>query len=132
MPSQHAIELFGLLNFAVIGLTMLIHPRAWAIFFAWLRRQGEAGGLAYGCICLSFGSLIVSFHRVWHGLLLILTVAGWVEVLLGVICLLSPAAGLSLLGVATEERLGTIRFGGLLCLFVGTVILIALLSTGSF
>jgi hypothetical protein len=130
MPSQHAIELFGLLNFTVIGLSLLFRPLQWARFFAWLRREGEAGALAYGFICLSFGSLIVSFHRVWHGLLVIFTVAGWLEVLLGVLCLLIPSAGLGIMGLAAEDRPTVCRLGGLVSLAVAAVILVALVSGG--
>jgi hypothetical protein len=130
MPSQHAIELFGLLNFTVIGLSLLFQPHPWTKFFGWLRREGTAGALAYGFICLSFGSLIVSFHRVWHGLLVVLTVSGWLEVLLGVICLLAPPAGLAILGIPSEENPGVCRLGGLVSLVVAAVIAVALFAPG--
>jgi hypothetical protein len=131
MPSQHAIELFGLLNFTVIGLSLLARPLQWARFFAWLRREGEAGALAYGFICLSFGSLIVAFHQVWHGLLVVLTLAGWLEVLLGVLCLLVPSAGLGVMELAAEDRPTVCRLGGLVSLAVAAVILIALMMSGA-
>jgi hypothetical protein len=130
MPSQRAIELFALLNFTVIGLSLLARPLAWSQFFGWLRREGESGALAYGFICLSFGSLIVAFHRVGHGLLLILTVAGWLEVALGVACLLWPGVGLQVLALPTAERPGVCRAGGVASLVVAAVILVALFPGG--
>ena len=130
MPSQHAIEVFGLLNCTVIGLTLLFQPLAWGSFFGWLRAQGAAGALAYGSICLSFGSLVVAFHRVWHGLLVILTLAGWFDVLLGTICLLLPSAGLSIMEIP-EKSPGLCRLAGLACLIVAAVILFALLQGGT-
>jgi hypothetical protein len=129
MPSQHAIEIFGLLNCAVLGLSLLFQPLAWGTFFGWLRAQGAAGALAYGSICLSFGSIVVAFHRVWHGLLVVLTLAGWFDVLLGIICLLVPAAGLSLMELP-EKNPGVCRLAGLACLVVAAVILAALLLGG--
>jgi hypothetical protein len=126
MPSQRAIELFALLNFTVIGLSLLFRPLPWTRFFEWLRREGEAGALAYGFICLSFGSLIVAFHQVGHGLLAILTAAGWLEVVLGILCLLAPAAGLGILAVAARERPLVCRLGGLVSLAVAATILVAL------
>jgi hypothetical protein len=130
MPSQHAIEVFGLINCLIIGLTLLFQPLAWGSFFAWLRAQGAAGALAYGSICLSFGSLVVAFHRVWHGLLVVLTLAGWFDVALGTLCLLIPAAGLSLMELP-EKSPAVTRLAGLVCLIVGAVILFALLQGGS-
>jgi hypothetical protein len=125
MPSQNAIELFGLLNCTVLGLTLLFHPSAWGAFFGWLRRQGIAGALAYGSICLSFGSVVVAFHRVWHGLLLVLTLAGWFDVVLGIICLLLPTVGLGIMELP-EKNPAVCRVGGIACLFVAAMILIAL------
>jgi hypothetical protein len=129
MPSQHAIEIFGLLNCTVLGLSLLFQPLAWGTFFGWLRAQGAAGALAYGSICLSFGSIVVAFHRVWHGLLVVLTLAGWFDVVLGIICLLVPAAGLGLMELP-EKSPGVCRLAGLACLVVAGVILAALLLGG--
>ena len=129
MPTQHAIEIFGLINCTIIGLTLLFHPLAWGAFFAWLRSQGTAGALAYGSICLSFGSIVVAFHRVWHGLLLLLTLAGWFDVILGTICLLIPSAGLGLMELP-ERSPGVCRLAGLACLVVAAVILAALVIGG--
>ena len=41
MPSQHAIEIFAILNFAILGLSLLLQPLAWARLSSWLRREGE-------------------------------------------------------------------------------------------
>jgi hypothetical protein len=130
MPSQRAIELFAIINFSVIGLSLLFQPLGWAHFFAWLRSQGNAGALAYGFICLSFGSLIVSFHRVWFGILVILTLAGWFEVVLGVVCLLCPSMGLKIMELPSEGRLGFCRVVGLACLALAVIIFVVLLPGG--
>ena len=55
MTSQRAIELFALLNFAVVGLSLLVRPVSWARFFIWMRREGEAGAVIYGLMS-SFGA----------------------------------------------------------------------------
>ncbi|HVW21809.1 MAG TPA: hypothetical protein VHC86_11390 [Opitutaceae bacterium] len=132
MASEHAIQIFGFINLLIIGLSMLLRPIFWSNFFAWLARQGEAGGLAYGCICLSFGSLVVAFHRVWHGLLVLYTLAGWVDVVLGIVCLLLPATALRLVSWAATDRPIVCRGCGLICLIVAVVIAAALISGGSF
>ena len=130
MAAQRAIEIFAILNFAVIGLSLMMQPSGWAHFFAWLRREGRAGALAYGFVCLSFGSLIVSFHRVWHGVLVLLTIAGWLEVLLGLICLFLPTTGLRIMELPAEGRLGICRLVGLACLVLAAIIFVVLLPGG--
>src|SRR5471032_2913178 len=103
MPSQHAIEIFSIINFAILGLSLLVQPLAWVRLFAWLRREGEAGAILYGSICLMFGSLIAAFHRVWFGFLVVLTLVGWIQVIKGLIFLVAPSFGLRLMSIASEE-----------------------------
>jgi hypothetical protein len=129
MPTQHAIQLFSLINFTVFGLTLIFQPAAWGALFGWLRHQGTPGALGYGSYCLSFGSIVVAFHQVWHGLLVVLTLAGWFDVVVGAICLLLPSAGLGIMELP-ERSPGVCRMGGLACLVVAAVILIALLPGG--
>jgi uncharacterized protein YjeT (DUF2065 family) len=127
MPSQHSIEIFALLNFAIIGLSLVIQPMAWARYFAWMRREGEAGAVIYGLFCLLWGSLIVSFHRDWNGFLIILPIFGVIQMLEGAIFLIAPGAGLKLMAIFTEARLGLFRLLGLIALGVAIFIYVALL-----
>jgi hypothetical protein len=127
MPSQHAIELFALINFAIIGLSLLLQPLAWVRLSEWIRREGEAGAIACGICSLLFGSLIVAFHRVWFGLLIVLTLVGWLQVIKGVIFLLAPGAGLKLMAIASPERCGLLRFAGLIWLALAIFIFVVLL-----
>lgn len=132
MPILHAIQIFGFINFFIIGLSLLLRSQQWSGFFAWLAREGEAGALAYGFICLSFGSLLVAFHRNWQGPMTVLTLAGWLEVALGFVCLLSPSTGLGIVSWAAQHRPGACRMGGLLCLIVAVIMAIALIQSGEF
>jgi uncharacterized protein YjeT (DUF2065 family) len=130
MPSQRAIEVFALLNFAIIGLSLVLQPRAWARYFAWMRREGDAGAVIYGLFCLLWGSLIVSFHREWNGFLVVLPLFGSLQVLEGVIFLLVPGLGLRLMAILTEDRLVLFRLMGLIALGLALVIYVALLPVG--
>jgi len=130
MPSQHAIEVFALINFTLLGLSLLFQPRAWAQLISWLQREGEAGAIVSGICSLGYGSLIVAFHRVWHGLLIVLTIAGWLQVIKGLIFLLAPGFGLQLLALGAPERSGLLRLGGLLMLILAALIAVALLPGG--
>ncbi len=131
MPSERAIETFAELNFAIIGLSLVLQPRAWALFFAWMRREGEAGAVIYGLFCVLWGSLIVSFHRQWTGILAILPVFGSIQVLEGVIFLLAPAAGLRLMALFHEDSLGLFRLLGAIAIVMAAVIFAVLLPIGA-
>ncbi len=129
MPSQHAIVVFAFLQFAIIGLSLLIQPLAWAQLIAWLRREGEAGAIACGLSSLLFGALIVSFHRVWVGFLVVLTLVGWLHVIRGLIFLIAPSLGLRLMGIA-ESSPGLLRLGGLVSVALAVFIFVMLLPGG--
>ena len=130
MPSQRAIEIFALLNFIIVGLSLVIHPTAWARYFAWMRREGEAGAVIYGLFCVLWGSLIVSFHPTWHGLLIVLPCFGALQMLEGLTFLVVPAFGLRLMAIFNEERLGLFRLLGLIALALAVYIYAVLLPGG--
>jgi hypothetical protein len=127
MPSQHAIDVFAFLNFTIVGFSLVLRPTAWARFFLWMRREGEAGAVIYGLLCVLWGSLIVSFHPDWHGILVILPAFGSLQLLEGLVFLLSPYFGLRLMAMFTEERLALIRLLGLIALVLAGIILIVVL-----
>jgi hypothetical protein len=129
MPSQHAIEIFAFLNFSIVGLSLVLRPGAWAIFFLWMRREGEAGAVIYGLLCVLWGSLIVSFHPDRHGLLGILPAFGTLQMLEGLVFLVLPGFGLRLMAVF-GGRFAVIRLLGLIALALAALILVVLLPTG--
>jgi len=130
MPSQHAIELFALLNFAIVGLSLVVRPAAWGRYFEWMRREGEAGAVVYGLLCVLWGSLIVSFHPTWHGLLIILPAFGALQTIEGLVFLVFPALGLRILAAFTAERYWLIRLLGLIALALALFVCLVLLPLG--
>jgi hypothetical protein len=126
MPSQHAIEVFAFLNFTIVGLSLVLRPAAWARFFLWMRREGEAGAVIYGLLCVLWGSLIVSFHPDWHGLLVFLPAFGVLQMFEGLVFLVLPGFGLRLMAIF-EGRMALIRLLGLIALAFAALILVILL-----
>jgi uncharacterized protein YjeT (DUF2065 family) len=126
MPSQRAIEIFAILNFAIVGLSLVLRPMAWARYFAWMRREGEAGAVVYGLLCVLWGSLIVSFHREWRGFLVILPAFGALQLLEGLVFLIAPTFGLRLMAIFNEEGLGLFRLLGLIALAMAVYIYLVL------
>jgi len=121
-----------MLNFAIVGLSLLIRPRAWARYFAWMRREGEAGAVIYGLFCVLWGSLIVSFCMTWHGLLIVLPAFGALQLLEGLVFLLAPTFGLQVMAAFNEEGRGLflIRLLGLIALVLAVYIYTIALAVG--
>lgn len=89
-----SIAMFASINFTVIGLSHIFQVRGWRDFFQQLHSMGRAGAFANGMITLLMGSLIVSFHNIWTGVPILLTLIGWCYILKSAIVLLNPDWGL--------------------------------------
>jgi uncharacterized protein YjeT (DUF2065 family) len=126
MPSQRAIDIFALLNFAIVGLSLVYQPVAWAKFFAWMRRNNEGGAVIYGLFCVLWGSLIVSFHREWTGLLVVLPLFGTLQLVEGFVFLVAPGFGLRLMGRFNEANPGLFRLLGVIALVLAGIIFFAI------
>lgn len=103
---EKAVEVFAVVHFLTIGLSHIFQPRVWARFFILLREKGNPGVFFVAYLSLGFGSIVVSFHNVWSGLPVALTVMGWAQVLKGLVYFVAPGVGLRKLGWVTEERAG--------------------------
>lgn len=101
---ERAIQIYAIINFAVIGISHVLRPKAWVDFFVLLRERGEPGVFAAAFLSLSFGSIIVAFHNVWSGLPLVLTLVGWAQVLKALLYFAFPAFGLRKLQIPTHDR----------------------------
>jgi uncharacterized protein YjeT (DUF2065 family) len=130
MPSQRAIDFFALINFCIVGLSLVYRPAAWAKYFAWMRRNGEGGAVIYGLFCVLWGSLIVSFHREWTGLLVVLPLFGAIQLAEGLVFLVAPEFGLRLMALFNEANLGLFRLLGVIALVLAGIIATAVLPLG--
>ena len=117
-----AVEKLVAISFAIIGLSHLFQPRAWAEFFIRVRRKGEAGSLQLGLLYLPLALLIVTLHNVWHGLPMIVTIIGWSQLLKSVVYLLWPRQGLRMLALVSVEQTWQFVAGGIFSIAVSGVI----------
>lgn len=101
---ERALEILVAVQLSIIGLSHIVHHRAWAEFFIWLRAKGTAGAFANGFLSLMAGSLIIGFHRVWSGIPLVLTVLGLLNLLKAANCFLLPGAALRSMNRVSLER----------------------------
>jgi hypothetical protein len=120
--TEHAIQVFAVVNFVVIGLSHIAQPRVWVQFFAILARQGHPGVFVNAMLSLLVGSIIVAFHQTWTGIPALLTFIGWAQVTKGLISLVAPSLGMKGLNRMTMDRAWEIQAGGVVFLVISAVI----------
>jgi CDP-diglyceride synthetase len=123
-----AVTKLAIVCFFVIGISHVIQPRAWAQFFIDMHRKGKVGSIYNALLHFPLGVLIVSFHNVWHGLPIVLTLIGWGLVLKSIIYFTAPAHGLKMLGRVSMERSWEFVAAGVFSLAVAAVLIISLLK----
>lgn len=121
---EQAIQVFAIVQFAVIGISHIVQPHVWVDFFVRLRERGKAGVVAVGFLSLIFGSIVVAFHNVWTGIPIVLTLIGWAQVLKAMIYFTFPAFGLRKLQIPSHERAYLFIIPGVI--FVVLAILLAI------
>lgn len=119
---ERAIQIYAIINLTIIGISHLVRPRVWVDFFVFLRERGEAGVFVVALLNLIFGSVIVSFHNVWSGIPLVLTVLGWANVVKALIYFVFPAFGLRRFQFLSHERAYPVVGGGSLFLLLAAVL----------
>jgi hypothetical protein len=117
---EQATQLFAAISFLVIGLSHLSQPRSWVAFYQALAARGAPGVFLEGFLSLTFGAFIVSFHNVWHGPAVVLTLIGWAQVLKGLGRFVAPRVGLQLMQRVTTERAWYFRAGGVFALVISS------------
>jgi len=115
---EQAIQVFSAVSLLVIGLSHLLKPKAWVTYYQALAAQGTSGAFVEGFLCLTFGSIIVGFHNVWHGPALVLTLLGWAQVLKGLGRFVAPHLAVRIMGRASLERAWSFRVGGVFALLL--------------
>jgi uncharacterized protein YjeT (DUF2065 family) len=123
-----AITKLTIIFFFVTGLSHIFQPRVWAQFFIDMRSKGEVGSFLNALLHFPLGVLIVSFHNVWHGIPLVLTLMGWGLVLKGLIYFLFPRHGMKMLARVSIERAWEFVVAGFFSIAISGLLLFSLLS----
>jgi hypothetical protein len=123
-----AIQKLAIVTFFVLGLSHIFQSRVWAQFFIDLRSKGESSSFITGFINLNLGALVVAFHNVWHGIPIILTIAGYGWVLKSLIYFVFPKRGLKTLARVTLERSWEFIAIGVVMVGIGGLLLFSLIS----
>ncbi len=99
-----AVTKLAMICFLITGVSHIVQPRVWAQFFIELNRKGEVGSFLNALLHFPLGVIIVSFHNVWHGLPIVLTLIGWGLVLKSFIHFVFPKVGMKVLARVSIER----------------------------
>lgn len=118
---ERAVEIFAVIQLAIIGVSHVAFHRAWAEFFIWLREKGLPGVLANGFTSLAFGSIVVAFHRVWSGIPLVLTVFGVLSLVKAASCFLFPELALRSMQRVSLDRSREFIVAGVMSLLIAAV-----------
>jgi hypothetical protein len=123
-----AVTKFAILCFFVTGVSHIVQPRVWAQFFIAMHDKGAAGSFLNALVHFPLGALIVSFHNVWHGLPIVLTLMGWGLVLKSFIYLVFPKQGVRMLARVSMERSWEFIVAGMFSIGISGLLLYSLLN----
>ena len=119
---EASVEMLAAVCFFVTGVSHVAQPRAWAEFFIEMRGRGEVGSLQNALLHFPLGAVVVSFHNVWAGLPLILTLVGWGLVFKSLLYFTLPKYGLRKgLGMVSVEKSGGFVVVGVFAIALGVL-----------
>ena len=99
-----AVTKLAIVCFFVTGVSHIVRPRVWARFFMDMHGKGEVGSFMNALLHFPLGVVIVSFHNVWSGFPILLTLVGWGLVLKSFIYFVFPAYGVKILARVSLDR----------------------------
>ena len=122
-----AVTKLAIICFFVVGVSHIVQSRVWAQFFIDLRGKGEVGSFLNALLHFPVGVLIVSFHNVWNGLPVVLTLIGWGLVLKSFIYFVFPRYGLRMLARVSLERSWELVVAGIFWVGMSGLLIFSLL-----
>lgn len=123
-----AVTKLAIICFFVIGVSHILQPRVWAQFFIDMRSKGEVGSIVNALLHFPLGVLIVSFHNVWQGWPIVLTLIGWALVLKSFIYFVFPKHGAKMLARISTERSWESVVAGIFALGISGLLIFSLIA----
>ena len=123
-----AVTILAIVCFLVTGVSHVLQSRVWARFFMYLHSKGEVGSFLNALLHFPLGVLIVSFHNVWRGFPVVLTLIGWGLVLKAVVYFVFPGYGVKVLARVSIERAWEFVVAGLFSIGISALLMLILLT----
>ena len=73
---EQLIQVIIVITFFTLGISMVLRAKIWTEWVKKFKSNGASGALPLGMINLLLGAIIVTFHWVWEGFALVVTVIG--------------------------------------------------------
>ena len=125
---EKCVAVFAAINFTIIGLSHIWQQDAWREFFQALHTMGRPGAFANGLLTLFTGSIIVSFHNVWSGPAMTLTLIGWAYILKSTVIFLHPDWNLRSMASVQNTPRWKLHLAGSLLLALAAVLLLCVIG----
>ena len=122
-----AVTKLAIISFFIIGVSHITQPRVWSQFFMDMHSKGEVGSFHNALLHFPMGALIVSFHNVWNGLPIVLTLIGWGLVLKSFIYFVFPRQGVKMLARISIERSWESVVAGIFSIGISGLLIFSLL-----
>ena len=115
-----AVQFIFLVTCVPMGLSHIVRPRMWIDFFVRLHAQGQSG-LVLKVLAIEFwpAVIVVTFHQVWWGPAIVLTLYGWAQFAKVWLALLAPEIGMRSMGLAETKGTRGFTAGGVMLIVVG-------------
>jgi uncharacterized protein YjeT (DUF2065 family) len=122
-----AVTKIAIICFLITGVSHIVQPRVWAQFFMDMHSKGEVGSFQNALLHFPLGVLIVSFHNLWHGLPIVLTLIGWGLVLKSFVYFVFPRHGVRMLARVSMERSWEFIVAGIFSVGISGLLIVSLL-----
>ncbi len=127
--SAAAVEALLALAFVLMGLSHIIQPAMWRVFFTRLHGEGPPGVITRSFSLELWPAItIITFHQVWSGPAVALTIYGYLLSLKITASLLCPAIGLRSLSMAESKGDRGFQGAGVVLLVMAGVCLVSLFA----
>lgn len=123
---EHTVQVLAVICFITIGLSHIFQSTIWAKFFISLSENEEIGSFINGFIHFPFGVIIVTFHNVWSGIPMVLTLIGYGLLLKGFINFVFPLIGLKSIKKVSMENTNRFVYGGIIMVGIACLLLFSI------
>ena len=122
-----AVQWFVAINILVVGLSHLLQPGVWILFFQRLAKMGQPGNLLNAMLSLGMGSLIVGFHQIWTWPMILVTIYGLLLTVKGALYMIIPKIGLKSIEEVNDSSGAKFRIIGTIMAVLGGLLSIHLI-----
>jgi len=120
---------FAAVGLSVAGLSQIYRSQLWTLYYDALMARGATAIRGHGAVVGFIGALVVVFHNVWSGPVLLLTAFGWLLLAEGVFCMVAPQISLRSMATAPPAlRQKTIVATGVVVMVIAGVLWAVLLG----